>query len=106
MTLRLVKDDNGIVATGYVYDDGVGRNLTGATVALVLKVKDGTTHTVTCTADGDQTTNPGKFTATLTSTHLATDGKGSYEVQVTDGSAVITYNSAAADEFIIRQDLS
>ena len=106
MTLRLVKDDNDIVATGFVYDDGVARNLTGATVALILKLKDGTAHTITATADGDQTTNAGKFTATLTSTHLAAGGKGNYEVQVTDGSAVITYNSGEASEFIIREDLS
>jgi TctA family transporter len=105
MTLRLVKDDNDITLTGTVKDDGVGRNLTGATIAVILKV-DGTAHTITGTADGDQTTNPGKFTATLTSTHLAASGKGEIEVQVTDGSAVITYAADAADVAIVRADLS
>jgi len=105
MTLRLVKDDNGIVATGTISDDGTPRDLTGATVELILRV-DSTTHTITATADPDQTTNPGTFTATLTSTHLAAGGKGKYEVQVTDGSAVITYNNGEASDLLIREDLS
>ena len=105
MTLRLVKDDNGITVVGTVKDDGVGRNLTGATVALILKV-DNVSHTITATADADQATNPGKFTATLTSTHLAASGKGQAEVQVTDGSAVITYAADAASVVVVRDDLS
>ena len=105
MSLRLVKDDNGIVLTGTVSDDGTPRDLTGATVAVILKV-DSTSHTITATADPDQSTNPGLFTATLTSTHLAASGKGQIEVQVTDGSAVITYAADAADVAIIRDDLS
>jgi hypothetical protein len=105
MTLRLVKDDNGITLTGTVSDGGVGRDLTGATVAVILKV-DGTAHTITATADSDQTTNPGKFTATLTSTHLAASGKGQIEVQVTDGTAVISYPADAATAVVVRADLS
>lgn len=104
-TLSLVKDDNAITLTGYVYDDGVARSLTGATIAVIMKI-DGTSHTITGTADADQVTNKGKFTASLTSTHLATAGRGSIEVQITDGSAVISYPAAAADTVVIRDDLS
>ena len=106
MTLLLVEDDNGIVVTGTVKDDGTGRDLTGATVAVILKT-DTATHTITATADGDQVTNPGKFTATLTSTHLAdADGKATLEVQVTDGSSVFTYPAERAEPVKIRADLS
>ena len=106
MTLQLVEDDNGIVITGTVKDDGTGRDLTGATVAVILKTSTAT-HTITATADGDQTTNPGKFTATLTSTHLAdADGKATLEVQVTDGSNVTTYPAPNAEKVSIRADLS
>lgn len=104
-TLYLVKDDANITLTGYIYDDGALRSLTGATIAVILKV-DGASSTITGTADADQVTNKGKFTATLTSTHLATSGRGQIEVQITDGSAVISYPSVAADTVVIRDDLS
>ena len=105
--LRLVQDDNGIVATGTVYDAGIPRNLTGATIALIWAVPGVAPATISCTADPDQTTNPGKFTATLTSTHLAVASKEvQCEVQVTDGSAVITYAAEAPQDIIIRPDLS
>ena len=106
MTLLLVEDDNNITVTGTVKDDGVGRSLTGATIAVILKTSSAT-HTITGTADGDQVTNPGKWTATLTSTHLADrDGKATLEVQITDGSTVITYPASAAAPVKIRADLS
>jgi hypothetical protein len=105
MTLRLVEDDNGIVVTGTVKDNGTGRNLTACTVLLKIKV-DGTAHTITATPDPDQTTNPGKFTAVLTSTHLATPGKGQAEVQVTEGSTITTYAADAADVIVVRADLT
>lgn len=105
-TLNLVKDDNGITLTGYLYDAGALRDLTGDTIAVILSA-NGTSHTITGTADGDQVTNKGKFTATFTSTHLASaDGKAKIEVQITDGSTVITYPAAAADTVVIRTDLS
>jgi hypothetical protein len=105
-TLNLVKDDNGIVVTTTVYDDGTARNLSTATgIALILKI--GTTSvTVSGTADPDQTTNRGKCSFTLTSANLATAGKGSYEVQVTEGSTVTTYPSDTAPRVVVRDDLS
>lgn len=106
--LRLVQGDNGITVTGTVKDGtpAVGRDLTGATIVLHLTAA-GTTHTITATADGDQTTNPGKFTATLTSTHLAAaDDRATYEVQVTDGSTITTYEADAAQFAIIRAQLA
>jgi hypothetical protein len=107
MTLRLVKDDNGIVATGILKDADTPRDLTGATVALIWAVPGVAPATITCTADPDQTTNRGKFTATLTSTHLAVASKDvECEVQVTDGGNIITYSADAASTAIIRPDLS
>lgn len=105
MSLQLVQGDNGIDVTGTVYDNGVGRNLTGATILLKFKVADEVTHDITCTADADQVANPGKFTATLTSTHLATAGKLSYEVQVTDGADIITYESQSVTVGKVRSQL-
>jgi hypothetical protein len=105
-TLNLVQDDNGITITGTVRDDGVGRSLAAATVAVILRTSV-TTHTVSGTPDPDQGANPGRFTAVLTATHLATADVGALlEVQVTDGSQVITYPAAAAQRVRIRADLS
>lgn len=105
-TLYLVKDDNGVVVQTTVYDDGVARDLSTATsIALILKV--GTTSvTVAGTADPDQVTNKGKCSFTLSSANLATAGKGSYEVEVTEGSSIITYPSDTAPRVVIRDDLS
>lgn len=106
MSLYLVKDDNGIVATGTLYDNGVARNLTGATLSVVLKV--GTvSHTITGTADADQTNNRGRFTATFTSAHLAASAeRAELEVHVTEGSNIITYPSNGTVIVQIRDDLS
>lgn len=105
-TLYLTKDDAGITLTGYVYDDGAVRDLTSDTIVVYLKT-DSTTHTITGTADADQVTNKGKFTATLTSTHLAAaDGNAQMEVQLTNGSTVITYPAAATQKVVIRADLA
>ena len=105
-TLNLVKDDNGIVVETTVYDNGSARDLSTATgIALILKI-GATSTTVSGTADPDQTTNRGKCSFTLTSTHLATAGKGNWEVQITEGAAVATYPSDSAPQLVIREDLS
>lgn len=105
-TLYLVKDDNGVVVSTTVYDNGAARDLSTATgIALILKVGS-TSVTVAGTADPDQTNNRGKCSFTLSSTDLAVSGKGSYEVQVTEGTAVATYPSDTAPKVVIRDDLS
>ena len=105
--LRLVQDDNGIIATGVLKDADTPRDLTGATIDLIWAVPGVAPASISCTADPDQTTNPGKFTATLLATHLAVASKEvQCEVQVTDGGAVITYSAEAPLDIIIRPDLS
>jgi hypothetical protein len=104
-TLRFVQDDNNHVVTLTVAADGTPVDLTGATVEFLMVV-DSTLQTVTGTPDPDQTTNPGVVSFTFTSTHLANDGKGKGEVQVTSGSDVWTYPTNEAIEVIVRKDLS
>jgi hypothetical protein len=105
MSLQLVQGDNGIIVSGTVLDDGRGRTLTGASIVLKFKVGSGVTHDVACVADADQVTNPGRFTGTLSSVHLAAAGGVNAEVQVTDGANVITYGARGATVGTVRAQL-
>lgn len=103
--LELVEDDNNVDVTVTLTAGGSAVDLTGCTVDLIFRI-DGASTTVSGTPDADQVNNTGQATFVLTSTHLATSGRGSWEVQVTSGSDVHTFPSSTAPTIAIRADQS
>ena len=72
----------------------VGKSLTGATIASEIKLEQGsgaTVTTMTCTADADQTANPGVLTVVLPAANsaLLTERHYWYDVEVTWADATV-----------------
>lgn len=93
---------------GTVYDNQGGTNtamdLSGASsVSLKARINGGAVKTWTCTADADQTTNPGVFTYALLSTDI--DAQGLAELQALVVASAKTYKSKIVTREVVTSVL-
>lgn len=84
--------------TGVVKDNGVPFVLTGATLALKLRIDAGTTKSLTPVADPDQGANPGKYTLQCDGTTFDVKGTAYLQFFVTNGSTV--HKSLVTDRLV------